>query len=111
MGGNPRSQQPQQGQWGTESTAWRAAWGWETIQDGIYTAHPVRTFDLPGQRVVRPSEQQGPFHSWKAWVRVSAQARGARGHTQKAWVPPEKVMAGLSLGPPSCRDHLEGCPL
>lgn len=70
--------------------------GWVTIQDGIYTARPVRTFDLP--RGVRPSEQgplpllEGPGQS------LGPGQDEPGGQTQKAWGPPEKVTAGLSPG-------------
>ncbi|CAI9159363.1 unnamed protein product [Rangifer tarandus platyrhynchus] len=70
--------------------------GWVTIQDGIYTARPVRTFDLP--RGVRPSEQgplpllEGPGQS------LGPGQEEPGGHTQKAWGPPEKVTAGLGPG-------------
>ncbi|XP_074201297.1 xin actin-binding repeat-containing protein 1 isoform X1 [Camelus bactrianus] len=84
--------------------------GWVTIQDGIYTAHPVRTSDPPGG--IRASEREPLPRSRES--APSAQALGPLpedpgqglgpgqeepgGHTQKAWGPPEKVMAGLGPG-------------
>uniref|UniRef100_A0A8D1KDX8 Xin actin binding repeat containing 1 n=2 Tax=Sus scrofa TaxID=9823 RepID=A0A8D1KDX8_PIG len=79
--------------------------GWVTIQDGIYTAHPVRTFDPPGG--VRPSER-GPLPRGRETAPTSQppspflegavqslrpEQEEPGGYTQKAWEPPEKVMA------------------
>ena len=70
--------------------------GWVTIQDGIYTAHPARTFDLPG--AVWPSGQ-GPFPLLEGLGQsLGPGQEELGGHTQKAWEPPEKVMAGLGPG-------------
>ncbi|KAB0390530.1 hypothetical protein E2I00_017549 [Balaenoptera physalus] len=84
--------------------------GWVTIQDGIYTAHPIRTFDLPGG--VWPSERGAlprgretalPSQAPSPLLEGPGQSLGPGqeepgSHTQKAWGPPEKVMAGLGPG-------------
>ncbi|XP_062970309.1 xin actin-binding repeat-containing protein 1 isoform X1 [Cynocephalus volans] len=84
--------------------------GWVMIQDGVYTAHPVRTFDPPVG--VQPSErepepkgretalsaqassppQQGPGQSLGPGQEVSG------GCTQRTWGPPGKVMAEVCPG-------------
>ncbi|XP_045713264.1 xin actin-binding repeat-containing protein 1 isoform X1 [Phyllostomus hastatus] len=78
-----------------------------TVQDGIYTAHPVRTLDLPGG--VQPSEREHP--PWGRETALLAQASsplqecpGQRlgpgreepgGCPQRAPGPPEKAMPGV----------------
>ncbi|XP_012504096.1 PREDICTED: xin actin-binding repeat-containing protein 1 isoform X1 [Propithecus coquereli] len=84
--------------------------GWVTIQDGIYTAHPVRTFDSSGG--IQPSEKKPQPRGRE--TALSAQApsplqggpgqsigpgRGEPGgHTQRAGGPPGKVMAEVCPG-------------
>lgn len=73
--------------------------GWVTFQDSIYTAHPVRTFDLPGG--VQPSQREHPPQGGE--TALSAQASsplqewpGQRlrpGREEPG--PPEKVMPGV----------------
>ncbi|XP_037004089.2 xin actin-binding repeat-containing protein 1 isoform X1 [Artibeus jamaicensis] len=78
-----------------------------TVQDGICTAHPLRTFDLPGG--VQPSEREHP--PWGGETALPAQASsplpecpGQRlgpgqeepgGCPQRAPGPPEKAMPGV----------------
>ncbi|XP_058405412.1 xin actin-binding repeat-containing protein 1 [Diceros bicornis minor] len=84
--------------------------GWVTIQDGIYTAHPVRTFDPPGG--VQPSVGE-PLPRGKETALLAqapstllegpGQSLGPGqeepgGCTQRAWGPPEKAMAGIGPG-------------
>nr|XP_020140985.1 xin actin-binding repeat-containing protein 1 [Microcebus murinus]XP_020140996.1 xin actin-binding repeat-containing protein 1 [Microcebus murinus] len=84
--------------------------GWVTIQDGIYTAHPVRTFDPPGG--VQPSESKPQPRGRE--IAPSAQAPSPLpggpgqsigpgqeepgGHTQMAGGPPGNVMAEVCPG-------------
>ncbi|XP_032989035.1 xin actin-binding repeat-containing protein 1 isoform X1 [Rhinolophus ferrumequinum] len=84
--------------------------GWVTIQDGIYTAQPVRTFDLPGGD--QPSEGKPPPRGRATVLSTQAPSplqegpgRSLRpgweepgGCTQTAWGPPEKTMAGMGPG-------------
>ncbi|XP_008708283.2 xin actin-binding repeat-containing protein 1 [Ursus maritimus] len=84
--------------------------GWVTIQDGIYTAHPVRTFEP--RRVVQPSEREPPQRGRDTALSVQApsplqEAPGQSlrpgweepgGCTQMAWGSPEKAMARVSPG-------------
>ncbi|XP_077721844.1 xin actin-binding repeat-containing protein 1 isoform X1 [Canis aureus] len=71
--------------------------GWVTIQDGIYTAHPVRTFEPPGG--VQPSEReplsvQAPSPLQEGPGRTLGPGREEPGGgTQTASGPPEKAMA------------------
>ncbi|XP_017363844.1 xin actin-binding repeat-containing protein 1 isoform X1 [Cebus imitator] len=79
--------------------------GWVTIQDGIYTAHPARTFDPPGG--VQPSDRKPQSRCRETTLSVQAagplqggpaQSTGPGreapgGRTQIAWGPPGKVMA------------------
>nr|XP_025739848.1 xin actin-binding repeat-containing protein 1 [Callorhinus ursinus] len=84
--------------------------GWVATQDGIYTAHPVRTSEPPGG--VQPSEREPPQQGRD--TALSAQAPSALqegpgqslrprweepgGCTQMAWGPPEKAMARVGPG-------------
>ncbi|XP_014715106.3 xin actin-binding repeat-containing protein 1 isoform X1 [Equus asinus] len=98
--------------------------GWVTIQDGIYTAHPVRTFDPPGG--VQPSMRE-PLPRGKETA-LSAQApspllegpsqslgpgREEPGDcTQRAWEAPEKVMVGIGpRGLQAAKTTLKAAPL
>lgn len=81
-----------------------------TAQDGIYTANPVRTCDLPGG--VQPSEREHPPRGRETALLAQAssplqecpgqslgQSREEPGAcTQRAWGPPEKAMAGVGPG-------------
>ncbi|XP_024624722.1 xin actin-binding repeat-containing protein 1 isoform X1 [Neophocaena asiaeorientalis asiaeorientalis] len=84
--------------------------GWVTIQDGIYTAHPIRTFDLPGgvwlsergalprgRETALPSQAPSPLLEGPGQSLGPGQEEPGS-HTQKAWGPPEKVIAGLCPG-------------
>ncbi|ELV14169.1 Xin actin-binding repeat-containing protein 1 [Tupaia chinensis] len=83
--------------------------GWVTIQDGVYTAHPVRTFDLTGGLQSSERELQVPGRVNDLASQVPSLLQGGPGqhpgpgrgepgdHTQKACGSPGKVMA-------------EGCP-
>ncbi|XP_037703452.1 xin actin-binding repeat-containing protein 1 [Choloepus didactylus] len=84
--------------------------GWGTIQDGVYAAHPVRTFDP--LRGVKPSERESPPRGRE--TALSAQAPGPLqgdpgqslgpgqkepgGHTQRTWGPLGKAMAKVDPG-------------
>ncbi|XP_032017903.1 xin actin-binding repeat-containing protein 1 isoform X1 [Hylobates moloch] len=84
--------------------------GWVTIQDGIYTAHPVRTFDPPGG--VQPSQREPQSRHRETALSVQAprplqggpgQSTGPGreepgGCTQMAWGPPGKAMAEVCPG-------------
>ncbi|XP_012311049.2 xin actin-binding repeat-containing protein 1 isoform X1 [Aotus nancymaae] len=84
--------------------------GWVTIQDGIYTAHPARTFDPPGG--VQPSDREPQSRHRETALSVQAasslqggpaQSTGPGqeepgGCTQMAWGPPGKVMAEVCPG-------------
>lgn len=79
-----------------------------TIQDGIYTVHPARTFDLPGG--AQPSEREHP--AWDGETALRAQASSPLqecpgqglapgreepgGCPQRVLGPPEKAMPGVS---------------
>lgn len=80
--------------------------GWVTVQDGVYTAHPVRTFDSPGG--VQSSEREPPppgqdtacsVHIPDPLQEGPGQSVGPRqekpeGCTQTVQGPPEKDKAG-----------------
>ncbi|XP_044893774.1 xin actin-binding repeat-containing protein 1 isoform X1 [Felis catus] len=84
--------------------------GWVTIQDGVYTAHPVRTFDP--SRGVQPSERELPQRGGDAAPSAQAPSplqEGPRlsrgpgweepgGCTQTAWGSPETAMARVGPG-------------
>ncbi|XP_003794526.1 xin actin-binding repeat-containing protein 1 [Otolemur garnettii] len=83
--------------------------GWVTIQDGIYTAHPVRTIDPPGG--VQPSERksqprgketalssQAPSSLQGGLDQNTGPGQEPGGHAQRAWGPPGKVMAEVCPG-------------
>lgn len=81
-----------------------------TVQDGIYTAHPVRTRDLPG--CVQPSEREHPPRGRETALLAQASSplqecpgqglgqswKEPGGCTQRAWGPPEKAEAGVGPG-------------
>lgn len=84
--------------------------GWVTIQDGVYTAHPVRTFEPP--RGVQPSEKEPQPRDRETVLSAQApsplqgdpgQSSGPGqdkpgGHTQRTWESPGKVMAQVCPG-------------
>ncbi|KAM5281101.1 xin actin-binding repeat-containing protein 1 [Ctenodactylus gundi] len=75
-----------------------------TAQDGVYTAHPVSTFDPPAG--VQPSEEpplRGRAQPPSTLQGSPAQSPGPGreepgGHTQRAWRPPGKPMARVCPG-------------
>ncbi|KAM6169716.1 xin actin-binding repeat-containing protein 1 [Rhynchocyon petersi] len=81
-----------------------------TVQDGIYTAHPVRTFDAP--KGVQPSkrEPQPRDPETAFWAQASSPLQGGlsqslgsewaepRDRTQSAWGPLGKARAGVCPG-------------
>lgn len=87
--------------------------GWVTVQDSIYTAQPMRTFDLPGgdqsckseppprgEETALSTQAPGPLHEGPGQSLRPGQEQPGAG-TQKAWGPPEKGMAGV--GPAGLR--------
>uniref|UniRef100_A0A2I3HLM2 Xin actin binding repeat containing 1 n=1 Tax=Nomascus leucogenys TaxID=61853 RepID=A0A2I3HLM2_NOMLE len=84
--------------------------GWVTIQDGIYTAHPVRTFDPPGGVQSSQREPQSRHRETALSVQAPRPLQGGPGQstgpgreepggcTQMACGPPGKAMAEVCPG-------------
>ncbi|KAM9187598.1 xin actin-binding repeat-containing protein 1 [Dugong dugon] len=84
--------------------------GWGTVQDGVYTAHPVRTFDP--RRGVQPSESEPHPRDKEAALpaQTPSPLRGGLGQSlgpgrevpgdsiQSAWGPPGKAVAEVGPG-------------
>ncbi|XP_049726740.1 xin actin-binding repeat-containing protein 1 isoform X1 [Elephas maximus indicus] len=84
--------------------------GWGTVQDGVYTAHPVRTFDplrgvQPSEREPHPRDKetalpaQAPSPLWGGLGQSLGPGREKLGDcTQSTWGPPGKAVAEVGQG-------------